>query len=37
MSDIRRAIKEDRLDEFRNEFYAKRVNNQEKGKVRALY
>jgi queuine tRNA-ribosyltransferase len=37
MSDIRRAIEEDRLDEFSHEFYAKRVNNQEKGKAKSFY
>ena len=37
MADIRRAIEEDRLDEFSHEFYAKRMNNQETGKAKYLY
>jgi queuine/archaeosine tRNA-ribosyltransferase len=36
MSGIRQAIREDRLAEFSDVFYAQRINNQEKGEAESL-
>jgi len=36
MSGIRRAIRDDRLTEFSDDFYAQRIDNQGKGKVESL-